>query len=215
MHTEQKRLFARDQLFCGSDICKYHAFFNQAVRVQPIFEIHRLDLAVFRKLNAAFGQVKIKRAAALTCLNECCISCIKWVDDVIHKRRDTIIYTAVHRLLDFFIMKGRMRFHQPAHKPVPQFFTRSIKHHFNGDTRTRHAFMQTAQVTRQPIRQHRYDAVRKVSRIAPLACFAVKFRARSDVVGHIGNRDPKDMATCVCRIGVSHGKTGVIVIACV
>ena len=62
--------------------------------------------------------------------------------------------------------------------------------------------VQTAQIARQDIRQHRHNAVREIGRVAPLARLAVQGAARGHIMADIGNGDPQDMAAGVARVGV-------------
>ena len=55
---------------------------------------------------------------------------------------------------------------------MADLFAAGIQYHFNCDTGTRYTFMQRAEITRQPIRQHRHHAVREIHRRTAFARLA-------------------------------------------
>ncbi len=71
---------------------------------------------------------------------------------------------------------------------------------------------QRAQIVGDALRQHRYDAVGKINRIAAAGGLAIKRRAWPHVMRHVGDGDADDMAAAVARIGVGYSVDSVVVV---
>jgi hypothetical protein len=101
---------------------------------------------------------------------------------------------------------------QHAVKRVRAFTPVRSDHHANGQRAARLAGLQRAQIVGDALRQHRYDAVGKVDRVAAQQRIAVESRSRPHVVGDIGNRDVKNITAVVVGIAVGFGMHRVVVV---
>ena len=146
VHAEKQRRFARDQRLGGGHIGQHHAFLDQLVRVQPVGEIDRQNLALVAQHHLALGQVEVERLPLVTGLSERVMGGIERADHLVHQGAALVIRCAVHRGLDLLIAQRGGRAHQATHEPVPDLLTMGVDLHPNRQAGARHTLVQGAQI---------------------------------------------------------------------
>ena len=162
MHPEQQRPLQAHQFFGSRHIGQHHEFLDQAVRVQPFGESHRLHRARIIQHDLAFRQVKFQRPPRRPRQFKRRVGRINRRNHTVQQRRGFVIRPAIHRILHLRIMQTRLRPHQTPHKPVADLVPLRVDHHLHRQTGPVHMFVKRAQITRQRIRQHWHHPVGEI-----------------------------------------------------
>ncbi|KUP93252.1 hypothetical protein TRIHO_19080 [Tritonibacter horizontis] len=210
---EQQRLAFLDQGLGGGDIGQDHQLFDQPMCIQTTAEIDRGHLATVVENDLALWQVQIQRLAGVAGGFQRLIGSIKRLDHLGEEGFGPVGDLAVHGGLDFLVAQRGLGFHQSAHEVMADLIARAVDLHPHGKTGARHAFVQRAQIARQPIRQHRHNPVGEIAGVAPFAGLAIQGSAGGHIGGDIGDGDPDHMAARVLGVLVGMGETGVVMVA--
>ncbi len=213
MHPVKQGLLKALQFLGSADIGQNHELFDQLVRLKPFLEIDRQHLARVRQHDPPFRQIKVQRLPRRAGLFGGLISGVKRFQHRLQQRGGLVIRRPVHRRLHLRIMQRPGRPHHPPHETVGNLVPLRIQPHPHGKAGAVHMLMQAAQITRKDIGQHRHHPVGEIGRIAAPSRLAVKRRAGGDIMGHIGNGDPDDVAAVIARLAVGFGIAGVIAVA--
>ncbi|MPL88767.1 hypothetical protein SDC9_34794 [bioreactor metagenome] len=213
VHAVEQRPAQPFELLGRRDVRKHHEFLDQPVRVEPFLEPHRGDLAILADHDLPLGQVEVERLARRPRLRQCAVAVVKRRNDLLHQRFGPGVGAAVPGSLHLRIFERGNRADDAAGEPVRDLLPRRADLHPHRQHRARHILVQRAQIAREPVGQHRHDAVGEIGRVAALPCLAVKRRARADVMRDIRNRHPEQEAALVRRIVVAQRKAGVVAVA--
>ncbi len=183
------------------------------MRLEPVLEGDRRDLARIVKDDLPFRQVEFQWLAYLSRCFQRRVGGVKRAYHAVEQRRGLVRRLTVKGRLHLFIAQRGDRLHEAAHEGVVKLVALRVDPHAHRDTGTRHPLVQRTQIARQPVGQHRDDAVGKIGRVAAPPRLAVQRRSGAHVMCDIGDGDPDDKTVGIARRGVGFDITGVIVVA--
>ncbi len=88
-----------------------------------------------------------------------------------------------------------------------------VEHHAHGKAGAVFALYQRTKIIRDALGQHGHDAIREISGVAALLCFAVHCGAGADIGCHIRNGDDGNDTTFIFRIRVGAGPYSGVMVA--
>ena len=201
------------QRLCGADIGLDHHLLDQPVGLEADAGLDRDDLALVIHADAAFGAFDGQRTALQPTLQHGAVGVPERLEDGLHDRAGRIIRLAVDGGLGLFVAELGQRPHQAADELMSCFAAVLVEDHAHGHAGAVLALLEAAQAVRQPLGQHRLDAVGEVGGVALVARLAVEVGVGADVGSDVGDGDPDDPAVDILRVLVAHRIDGVVVIA--
>ncbi len=197
----------------GADVGLDHHLFDQAMGLQRLARLDAGDAAVGRHDDAALGAFDGQRAAALAALQHGAVGVPQRIEDGFHDRPGGVVQQAVDGGLRLFVGQLGVAAHQPARELVPGLAAVLVEDHAHGHAGAVLALLQAAQAVGQHLRQHGFDPVGEVGRVALGPRLAVQRRIGAHIGGDVGDGDPDDPAACIGRVFITLGVDGVVVVA--
>ncbi len=197
----------------GGDVGQDHEVLDHAVGVEALAEGDRQHLALVGEDDAALGEIEVQRLAQVAGAVGGGPRGPERADDGIEEGRGGWVRVAVGGGLGLAVGEGGGGAHQGAGEAVVALVAVGVEDDPDGDAGAVGAVDQRAEIGREPLGQHRHDAVGEIGGVAAAAGLAVERRAGADVGRDVGDRHPDDVAARVRRVVVGMGADGIVVVA--
>ena len=211
MDPEHAGPFGPDQRLRRGHISGDHEIFDQPLRLAlaPLRDLNRQARIV--KQHTPFLQVQCQRLAILTRAvqrlpgAEQALQDLGSCADVFGT--DGPFMPGLHLV----VSQTRRRTDQRAMKDRIKHPAGPVERHFHHHRRPRFVRPKRAEIVRQRLRQHRYNPVGKIDRVAAPTRFAIQCGFGPDIMGDIRDRDHDGPAAALN----GGGKNGIVEIACI
>ncbi|MQM40282.1 hypothetical protein KBTX_04329 [wastewater metagenome] len=189
MNPVNKRQTHMMKVFRNRFVGGQHELLNQSFGDGALANDHIGWVAVLVNNNLRFGKIKINRTAALAFFRQNTgqfFHRFKEGNEVTITFGDFLIFFPQY-FTDVCIRHPLSCANDTRKNFVIDDFSLGCNFHLTGNCQPIHLRIQTANAVRQPVRNHRDDAIDKISACPALKRFFVKFRPFLDIIADIGD----------------------------